>query len=195
LVAIAFHGKLAGRRRPRGALPRKFGCCHRPRRALPPGHLLPSWSPPSPAPKMFPTRAPGVRRTGSERCGRRWRSRWPAPPATASARTTPEEGHAHPPSPPLEAQGQGAPPPSLFPLSRPLPDRHSPMLPFYHSAPCCVQVIWRYALWISGFLLDMCGAALMLTALSQAPLGLPHHPPAMPSLPRLARYVHTFPAQ
>lgn len=36
-----------------------------------------------------------------------------------------------------------------------------------------MQVIRGYALnrlWISGFLLDMCGAALMLTALSQAPV-------------------------
>ncbi|KAK1620985.1 hypothetical protein QYE76_026502 [Lolium multiflorum] len=36
-------------------------------------------------------------------------------------------------------------------------------------------VIRRYALnrlWISGFLLDMCGAVLMLTALSQAPVSV-----------------------
>ncbi|XP_047055907.1 probable magnesium transporter NIPA9 isoform X2 [Lolium rigidum] len=38
-----------------------------------------------------------------------------------------------------------------------------------------LKVIRRYALnrlWISGFLLDMCGAALMLTALSQAPVSV-----------------------
>uniref|UniRef100_R7WDW9 Probable magnesium transporter n=1 Tax=Aegilops tauschii TaxID=37682 RepID=R7WDW9_AEGTA len=37
------------------------------------------------------------------------------------------------------------------------------------------KVIRGYALnrlWISGFLLDMCGAALMLTALSQAPVSV-----------------------
>lgn len=38
-----------------------------------------------------------------------------------------------------------------------------------------LKVIRAYALnrlWISGFLMDMCGAALMLTALSQAPVSV-----------------------
>jgi hypothetical protein len=61
-----------------------------------------------------------------------------------------------------------APLPSLF-RSR---VAHADVLPFC-AVLRCVQVIRRYALntlWISGFLLDMCGAALMLTALSQAPV-------------------------
>jgi len=73
----------------------------------------------------------------------------------------------------------------VFAPARPLPPpdcfcsrsrRRGPYEP-WRSCPCpCAQVVKAYAfnqLWISGFLMDMCGAALMLTALSQAPVRLP----------------------
>lgn len=63
------------------------------------------------------------------------------------------------------------------PMTHPLPSPgscrpRSQRDPYGVSCPCA-QVVKAYAsnqLWISGFLMDMCGAALMLTALSQAPV-------------------------
>jgi hypothetical protein len=73
------------------------------------------------------------------------------------------------------------PPPSLPPLPR-IADAAVYLLTVHHAL-LRAQVIRRYALnrlWISGFLLDMCGAALMLTALSQAPV---RSPPPLPFSP------------
>ncbi|XP_051190904.1 probable magnesium transporter NIPA9 [Lolium perenne] len=65
------------------------------------------------------------------------------------------------------------PPSPLPPLPR-IADAAVYLLTVYYAL-LRAQVIRRYALnrlWISGFLLDMCGAALMLTALSQAPVSV-----------------------
>ena len=71
------------------------------------------------------------------------------------------------------APARPLPPPDCF---RSRSRRRGPYEP-WRSCPCpCAQVVKAYAfnqLWISGFLMDMCGAALMLTALSQAPVRLP----------------------
>ncbi|EMS66352.1 hypothetical protein TRIUR3_04137 [Triticum urartu] len=74
----------------------------------------------------------------------------------------------------LQKKGTLILPPLSFKLKAPL----SPPCPLIHPfrlPALLLTVIRGYALnrlWISGFLLDMCGAALMLTALSQAPVSV-----------------------
>jgi hypothetical protein len=83
----------------------------------------------------------------------------------------PEEGHPHPSSPLSQAQG---PPLPLLISRRQIPTAPGRAAGSSYGIPCLrSQVIRAYAfnqLWISGFLMDMCGAALMFTALSQAPV-------------------------